>query len=161
MKIGLFCGSFDPPTLGHADIIKRASKICDKLYVAIASNSSKNDRAVFSDIEKYDLLSSIIGKQSNIEIVVIHGLVAEFAEKNNVCFLIRGIRAFEDYENEFRMALTNRKLSSIDTVFLLSDESLAHISSSLIKEMAKNNKRLFDFVPKEIEEKVFQKISAC
>ncbi|MBM3207969.1 MAG: adenylyltransferase/cytidyltransferase family protein [Chlamydiae bacterium] len=86
MKIGLFCGSFDPPTLGHLDIIKRASKICDKLYVAIATNSSKKGQPIFSELEKLDLLSSIIEKPSNIEIIIIHGLVTDFAKKNDVSF---------------------------------------------------------------------------
>jgi pantetheine-phosphate adenylyltransferase len=161
MKIGLFCGSFDPPTLGHIDIIQRALKICDKLIIGIAVNSSKKNQVIFTNVEKKELLESVIKDSSSIEIVLIDGLVTDFARKRSVSFLVRGIRAFDDYEQEFRMALTNRKLSSIETIFLLSDERLSHISSTLIKEMAKNQKRLFDFVPKEIEETVFIKISRC
>lgn len=117
MKLGLFCGSFDPPTLGHIDIINRALKICDKLIIGVATNSSKKSQAMFTSIEKKALLQSVIKNSSNIEIALIDGLVTDFAIERSVSFLIRGIRAFEDYENEFRMALTNRKLASIETIF--------------------------------------------
>jgi pantetheine-phosphate adenylyltransferase len=159
MKVGLFCGSFDPPTLGHIDIIQRALKICDKLIIGVAVNTSKKSYALFTSEEKKSLLELALNN-SSIEIVLIDGLVTDFAKGRSVSFLIRGIRAFDDYEQEFRMALTNRKLSNIETIFLLSDERLSHISSTLIKEMAKNQKRLLDFVPKEIEEIVFVKISS-
>jgi pantetheine-phosphate adenylyltransferase len=95
----------------------------------------------------------------HIEVVTFSGLVVEFAEKHQIDAIIRGLRAFSDFEYEFRMALANRKLSGIETLFLMSDERLSHISSTLIRELGQYKSRLHDFVPPEIEEAVFHRIN--
>lgn len=158
MKKALFPGTFDPPTLGHIDIIKRSASICDKLYVGIAVNAYKSD-ALFSVEEKVAMLKQICKPYPHVEIVHFSSLVIEFAKQNQINYLLRGLRAFSDFEYEFRMALANRHLSGIETVFLMADERVAHISSTLIRELGRYECRLHEFVPAEIEPQVFAKVS--
>ncbi len=157
MRKGLFPGSFDPPSQGHLDIIKRASHICDKLYVAIAKNPAKHT-SLFSVEEKKEMLQDLTKQMRNIEIVSFSGLIVEFAKKIEADFLIRGLRAFSDFEYEFRIALANRKLSGIETVFLMADERLTHLNSTLIREIAALGGSLKDFVPPGIEKKIKEKM---
>ncbi len=159
LGIALFPGTFDPPTLGHIDIIERSKTICNKLYVGIAVNSSKPSD-LFTVDERIQMLAQVCKSYPHVEVVTFSTLVIEFAQKNKVDFLIRGLRAFSDFEYEARMALANRKLSKIETVFLMADEKVGHISSTLIRELSKFKYRLHDFVPSEIEDQVFQKISS-
>ena len=158
MKQALFPGTFDPPTLGHLDLIKRSEAICDKLVIGIACNGLKKEPSSFSIEEKVEMLKAITKDLSFVEIKVIDGLVATFAKQNNIDFLLRGLRAFSDYEYEYRMALTNKTLSGVETVFFLASEKTSHISSSLIRELCFNNSRLLEFVPPSIEEFVFQRL---
>jgi pantetheine-phosphate adenylyltransferase len=158
MKKALFPGTFDPPTLGHVDLIRRSASICDKLYVGIANNFTKKDD-LFTVPEKQAMLKTICGPFPHAEVVTFSSLAVEFAKQNKVDFLIRGLRAFSDFEYEFRMALTNRHLSGIETVFLMADERVGHISSTLIRELGRYKHRLHDFVPAEIEELVFERVS--
>jgi pantetheine-phosphate adenylyltransferase len=158
MKKALFPGTFDPPTLGHIDIIKRSASICDKLYVGIAINPSKSN-VLFTVQEKEAMLKKICRPYPHVEVIHFSSLVVEFAKQNQIDYLIRGLRAFSDFEYEFRMALANRHLSGIETVFLMADERVAHISSTLIRELGRYKSRLLEFVPAEIEEQVFQKVS--
>ena len=158
MKKALFPGTFDPPTLGHIDIIKRSASICDKLYVGIAVNSYKPD-TLFTVQEKEAMLKKICNPYPHAEVVHFSSLVVEFARQHKIDYLIRGLRAFSDFEYEFRMALANRHLSGIETVFLMADERVAHISSTLIRELGCYKSRLHEFVPPEIEEQVFAKVS--
>lgn len=158
MKQALFSGTFDPPTLGHLDIIKRSCKICDKLFVGIACSGTKERQSDFSVEEKKEMLAAMTKDLGQMEIVSIDGLVVDFAKQHNIHFLLRGLRAFSDFEYEFRMALANRKLSGIETVFLMADEKHSHISSSLIRELTYHKSRLHEFVPSSIEEFVFQRL---
>jgi pantetheine-phosphate adenylyltransferase len=158
MQTALFPGTFDPPSFGHLDIIKRASSLCNKLYIGIAAHSSKPTHSLFSLEERIEMVKEITKDIPHLEIVSFSGLVVDFARKNQIQVLIRGMRAFSDFEYEFRMALANRKLSGIETLFLMADGKHAHISSSLIREIGQFS-RLHEFVPSVIEEKVFAKIS--
>ncbi len=158
MKIALFAGSFDPPTIGHLDIIKRALEICDKLIIGVAENANKS-KQLFSTTERVDLLRVITNHFKNVEIIPFSELAVEFAKKQNVSFLIRGLRAFSDFEYEFRMALANRKIGGMETLFLMADANMAHVSSTFIKELAQYNRHLEDFVPKEIESRVFERLT--
>lgn len=157
-KIGLFAGTFDPPTLGHVDIIRRAADLCDKLYVGIALNSSKR-QSLFSVLERRAMLAEICHDISGIEIVEIPGLVVEFAIDHQVQFLIRGLRSSADFEMELQMAQANKILEKIETVFLLASPSHAHISSTLIHEIAHGGYRLHHFVPEVIEDAVYTRIA--
>lgn len=158
MRKALFPGTFDPPTLGHVDIIYRSASICDKLYVGIAENAYKS-KPLFSVEEKVAMLKEICKPYSHVEVVHFSTLVVEYANENKINFLIRGLRAFSDFEYEFRMALANRHLSGIETVFLMADERVAHISSSLIREIGRYKGSLKEFIPKEIELRVSSKLS--
>ena len=158
MKIALFPGTFDPPTLGHLDLIKRSRSVCDKLFIGIAINSAKSDN-LFSVEERKSMLETICKPYPHAEVVTFSTLAVEFAKQNKVDFLVRGLRAFSDFEYEFRMALTNRHLSGIETVFLMADEAVSHISSTLIRELGRYQARLHDFVPPEIEEQIFKRVS--
>lgn len=157
MKTAIFPGSFDPPSLGHMDIIKRASQLCDKLYVAVARNVARHTE-LFSCEERIELLKKITQDMPNVEIVSFSGLVVEFVKRQNVAFIVRGLRAFSDFEYEFRMALANRKIGNTETLFLMADAELAYISATLIRELSFFGKRLHDFVPDSIEPIVFERL---
>jgi pantetheine-phosphate adenylyltransferase len=158
MKKALLAGTFDPPTLGHLDLIQRASRICDKLYVGVTLNSEKK-KQLFSIPEKKKLLAAITKGLPNVEIVNFTGLVVDFAKKMKIDHFIRGIRSFSDFEYECQMASANHLMTGIETVFLMSDGKYADISSSLIKEIAGYGGRLHPFIPKAIEEVVYKKLS--
>ena len=158
MKIGFFPGTFDPPTLGHLDIIGRSKSICDKLYVGIGTNVSK-EKTLFTIEERKSMLIKVCTPFPHVEVIDFAGLAVEFAKQNKIDFLIRSLRAFSDFEYESSMALTNRKLSGIETIFLLAGEGVDHISSTLIRELGKFKRRLHDFIPSEIEDEVFKKLS--
>ncbi|MCP5464105.1 MAG: pantetheine-phosphate adenylyltransferase [Deltaproteobacteria bacterium] len=129
-------GSFDPPTHGHINIIERALKIFDKLVIAIAKNESK--KPLFSFEERKDLLENILNHDKRIEIVVFEGLLVDYAEQRGITHLVRGIRTVGDYEYELQMSLANRMLNpKIETVFLMTEGHLSHISSSIIKQVVK------------------------
>lgn len=159
MKRALFAGTFDPPSLGHLDVIKRAVTICDQLYVGVTTNLAKKKSALFSMDEKVDMLRAITSDLPQVTVVSFSSLVIDFAQENGVNFLIRGLRAFSDFEYEFRMALANRRMSGIETLFLMPDERVAHISSSLIREIGRYHSSLLDFVPKEIADTVLHRIA--
>ena len=158
MTSALLPGTFDPPSLGHLDLIERASRLCDVLYIGVATNISKGN-ILFTTDERVALLTQITGTLPNVKVVTFEGLVIDYAKANEISFLIRGLRAFSDFEAEFRMALANRKMSGLETLFLMSDEKHAHISSTLIKEIAKFGRHVTEFVPAAIEPLVYQRLS--
>jgi pantetheine-phosphate adenylyltransferase len=158
-RIGIFPGTFDPPSLGHLDIIQRSALFCDRLIVAVAVKPEKKSHSLFSVDEKIEMLHLIAGKMPHVEIISFHGLIVDFARERKAHFLLRGLRAFSDFEYEFQMALANRRLSGIETLFLMADERLSQTSSSLIREIAYFGGPLHDFVPKEIVSIIRKKIS--
>lgn len=158
MKKALFAGSFNPITLGHLDLIKRSLQLCDKLYVGVADNPRKAAHQYFTTLEKQQMLQQVLGNLPNVEVVIISGLVVDFAEKEGIHFLVRGLRMLSDMSYEFQMAMTNRQISKLDTTFLLGDPKYAHLSSSLIHEIATLGQRLNGFIPDEIEEEVFLRL---
>jgi len=162
MKKALFPGTFDPPSLGHLDVIKRGVSICDKLYVGVTTNLAKKKSSLFSTDEKVDMLKTITKDLPQVHVVSFSSLVIEFAKEIGIDFLIRGLRAFSDFEYEFRMALANRRMSGreMETLFLIPDERVAHISSSLIREIGRYHSSLLDFVPKEIEGIILNRITS-
>ena len=156
-KRALYAGSFDPPTLGHLDLIQRASKLCDTLYIGIGKNYEKTSK--FSVEEKDAMLCLITQEIPQVQVRVFSGLAVDFAKECGADFLIRGVRNLTDFEYETQMAFTNRIIGGIDTVFLIANENYANISSSLIKEIALLGRRLHDFIPSLIEETVFTRYS--
>lgn len=150
MAIGLIPGTFDPPTLGHLDVIQRACKVCQKLTIGVAENRQK-PTSCFSTEERIHLLQKVV---TDLEVVPIEGLIIDFARAHQVDFLIRGLRAFSDMEHEFQMALANKKIGDIETLFFMADGRFAHISSTLIRDIAAHGHHLKDFVPEPIEKEV-------
>ena len=150
--LALYPGSFDPITFGHLDILQRATELFDKVIVTIAINSRKE--AVFSGDEREALLLKCLeGKEwaERVEIEQFSGLLVDFAKQKNAQTLVRGVRQISDFEYEFRMALTNRRLApNVDTVFLMPDEHLTFISASLVKEVAAWGGDLSSFVPDHV-----------
>lgn len=148
-QIALYPGTFDPITLGHVDIIKRARRIFDKLYVAVAENPEKYP--LFTVKERMDLISDIAKEIEGVEVTTFNDLTARFARSINATVIIRGLRAISDFEFEFQMALMNRKIEpSIETVFLMPSEKFSYLSSSLIKDIARRGGDVSCFVPPSV-----------
>ena len=151
MKTAIYPGSFDPITLGHLNIIKRAAVCFDKLIVCVMVNSEKVNRGLFTPEERVELIRRVVAKLPNVEADCSSTLIAEYARQKRACTLVKGLRAVSDYESELRMALINRKLNPrLETMFLPSSAKYTYVSSSMVKEMARYGAELSDFVPREI-----------
>ena len=161
MKIAVYPGSFDPITLGHLNIIKRAAVCFDKLIVCVLVNSEKVNRGLFTEAERVELIRKVVAKLPNVEVDSSDTLIAEYARQKRACTLVKGLRAVSDYENELQMALINRKLNHrLETMFLPSSAKYTYVSSSMVKEMARYGADLSDFLPREIIADVQQKMDS-
>ena len=150
MSTAIYPGSFDPVTLGHLNIIKRAAACFDKLIVCVMVNSEKN-KGLFTPDERVELIRRVVAKLPNVEVDSSDTLIAEYARQKRACTLVKGLRAVSDYESELQMALINRKLNPrLETMFLPSSAKYTYVSSSMVKEMARYGAELSDFVPREI-----------
>ncbi len=150
LNIAIYPGSFDPITNGHLDIIDRSSKLFDKVIIGV-SKTSKSKKYLFSDEERLNLIADNIKNLVNVEVVIFDGLLVEYAQKMNINIIIRGLRAFSDFELEFQMSLMNRKLNNnINTVFLMPHEKYTHVSSSIVKEVASLGGNVKDYVPNSV-----------
>jgi len=157
-KKAVYPGSFDPTTYGHIDIIKRSAEIFDELIVAVIANPHK--KPFFSSSERIEMLKSCI-RQDNVKVKSFEGLLVNFMKIENAKFIVRGLRAVTDFEYEFQMALTNRKICpEIETVFLASDGKWTYLSSTLVKEIAVLGGDIKCFVPPSVERNIMQKIKA-
>lgn len=148
MSTVIYPGSFDPVTYGHMDIINRASKLFDNVIVGVFENSSK--KCLFSKEDRLQMLYAIspLLDSDNVKFVAFDGLLADFAKENKVDAVIRGLRAVSDFEYEFQMALTNRKLNhKLETIFIPSREDYTYLSSSTVKTVSKYGGDVSDFVP--------------
>ncbi|HEY7504739.1 MAG TPA: pantetheine-phosphate adenylyltransferase [Gemmatimonadales bacterium] len=135
-RIALYPGSFDPPTKGHEDLVRRSLALADQVIVAIARNATK--QPLFSVDERLGLLREAVGGDARISIQSFDGLLAEFAKRVGAAIIVRGLRAVSDFEYEFQMALMNRRLHpSLETVFLVPAVDLTYLSSSLVREVAR------------------------
>ncbi|MGI6308409.1 MAG: pantetheine-phosphate adenylyltransferase [Dethiobacteria bacterium] len=158
MVRAVYPGSFDPVTNGHLDIIDRASKVFNHLIVAVLENPRKN--ALFSMEERVEMLKRIIKPYNNVEIDFYKGLLVEYAQKNNVAIIIKGLRAISDFEFEFQMALINRKLNSnVETMFMMTNNKYSFISSSLVKEVASYGGDISELVPPQVHEMIIDRIA--
>ncbi|OUN07637.1 pantetheine-phosphate adenylyltransferase [Flavonifractor sp. An92] len=159
MKTAIYPGSFDPITLGHLNIIKRAAVCFDKLIVCVMVNSDKINTGLFTPEERANLIRKVVYKLPNVEVDWSTTLLAEYAREKRACTLVKGLRAVSDYENEMQMALLNRKLNPrLDTMFMPSSTKYTYISSSVVKEMARYGADLSDFVPREIIDDVNERM---
>lgn len=159
MTTAVYPGSFDPCTNGHLDIIKRASKMFDKLIVAVLDNPEKKT-PLFSVEERVEILKNITKDMKNIEVMSFSGLLVDFMKKQNSKVVVRGLRAVTDFEYEFQMALTNQKIGAgIETIFLATTAEFMFLSSSTVKEIAKFNGNLDGMVPDMVAEKLKNRFS--
>ena len=158
-RIALYPGTFDPITLGHVDIIKRALKLFDKLIVAVADNRDKTP--LFSVEERIKLIKTSIGESDSITVTSFDGLTAQFARESGAVAILRGLRAVSDFEFEFQMALMNRKIEpEIEAVYLMPTDKYSYISSSLVKDIAKRGGDITCFVPKIVKDALASKFSS-
>ena len=149
MRIAIYPGSFDPVTSGHLNIIRRAANIFDKLIVCVMVNSGKNP--MFTQEERVELIRRVTEDLDNVEVDSSSELLADYALRRGSCVIIKGLRAVSDFENEFQMALINRKINpDLDTMFLTADSQYMFLSSSTVKELCSYGVELSDFLPKEI-----------
>ena len=158
MRRAIYPGSFDPVTLGHLDIIKRAAAIFDELIVCVSVNSAKPS-GLFSAQERVELIQAVTDDLSNVKVDCCQELVAEYAKRNRARVLVKGLRAVSDYESEIQMAMLNAKLyPKLDTVFLYTRPKYAFLSSTVVKELARYGADLSDFVPRQIIDRVRAKV---
>ena len=151
MKTGVYAGSFDPMTLGHLDIMKRAFSVVDKLIVGVAHNIRKN--YLFSIEERISFIENTLKEEGikNFEVKAVNGLLVDFTEKENANLIIRGIRGAGDFDYEFQMGMANQELNpKIETVFLLPKRDYIFVSSSTVKEIAYFKRDVSIYVPKSV-----------
>ena len=159
MRRAIYPGSFDPVTLGHLDIIKRAAAIFDELIVWVCINSAK-DSGLFSPEERVELIRKVTEDLPNVRVDCSRELVADYARRNRSRVLVKGLRAVSDYEAEIQMAMINAKLNpKLDTVFLYTRPKYAYLSSTVVKELARYGADLSDFVPRQINGEVCAKMA--
>lgn len=159
LKICVYPGSFDPVTNGHMDIIHRASKICDRLIVAVGNNESK--RPVFSIEERLALLRCALKDNKGIYIDSFSGLLINYAANQGATAIIKGLRAVSDFEYEFQMALLNKNLNNeIETLFMMTNINYSYLSSSAVRELARNKGSIDGLVPDCIKDKILEKFNS-
>ncbi len=157
-KIAIYPGTFDPATLAHIDIIKKAATMFDEVYVAVARNTSKSP--FFTEKERLSFIEQAFEGVSNVKVEIFDGLVVDYAKQKSSSIIIRGIRAVSDFDYEFQMAIANHKLESeINTVFIMPSEDYFYISSRLIKEIATFGGDLKSLVPEYVGEALIKKLS--
>lgn len=162
MKTGIYPGSFDPITLGHLDIIIRASKLVDQLVIGILKNISKN--TIFTVEERVELVNRVL-KENNLDTKVkvesFDGLLVDFAKECNASFIVRGLRAITDFDYELQLAQTNHKLNQdIDTIFFTTRLEYSYLSSSTVREIASFGGDIKQFVPECVVQSVYDKYKA-
>lgn len=155
--ICVYPGSFDPVTNGHLDIISRTVRICDKLIVAVGSNETK--KPAFTAEERIELIRQAVGDPSCIEVTSFTGLLVDFLKKVGAKTVIKGLRAMSDFEYEFSMALLNKSLEpDMETLFMMTGVNYSYLSSSSVKEIARNGGNIDGLVPDCIKERIYQKL---
>ncbi len=156
MKVFVYPGSFDPVTNGHLDIIERAAKQCDKLIVAVLVNSSKNP--TFTLEERVELLKCALKGRVEVEIDKFSGLLVDFVKQKNARTIIKGLRAVSDFEYELQMALLNKNIDQeVETLFMMANINYSFLSSSAVKELARNGASIEGLVPDCIVDEVIKK----
>ena len=148
-RTAIYPGSFDPPTRGHEDLIRRSLRLADRVIVAVATNSAK--QPLFSIDERLAMLRAAVPDEPNVSFEAFDGLLAEFAVRVGATLIVRGLRAVSDFEYEFQMALMNRRLHpSLETVFLVPAVDLTDLSSSLVREVARYGGDVSGLVPASV-----------
>ena len=157
MKIAVYPGSFDPVTMGHLDIIRRAAPMFDKLIVAVMVNSKKN--YVFDAEKRREFIERSVGDMTNVEVVACSELLADFVKKCGANTIVKGLRAVSDFEYEFQMALINKRLNpEAETIFLTTSPEYMFLSSSVVKEVGSYGADVHELLPPQIEDEVIKAI---
>lgn len=152
MRHAVFSGTFDPPTLGHLNIIKRTVPLFDKVTIAIGKDARKGEPLLTISERK-----QIFEKLTKLEVVEITGLLADYLKEHKITAILRSIRSAEDLQHEFSMADANRKLCGVETIFLMSDPQYSYINSTLVREIAQLGGNIDDFVPPLVSELIHSK----
>ena len=156
-RIAVYPGTFDPITYGHMDVIQRATRLYSRVIVLVARNSSKTP--LFTDDERITMIREVFRGKKNVEVDGFDGLLVHYARRRHASVIIRGLRAVSDFEFEFQMALTNRKLApSIDTVFLVPHEKYTYLNSTIVREVARLGGDVSDFVPPGVRRRLLEKV---
>lgn len=158
MKTKVICpGSFDPVTLGHVDIITRASKMFDRVVVGVLNNPAKNPS--FTTEERIELLKKATAGLENVEIVAFDGLLADYTREHGITAIVKGLRAVSDFEYEFQQALFNKKLNpDLETLFLTSNSDYMYLSSSGVKQIASLGGDISSFVPECVHDEILNRL---
>ncbi len=158
MSIAVCPGSFDPVTLGHLDIIRRARALFDEVVVGVAQNSAKS--SLLEAQERRRLVAEAVADIPGVSVAVVPGLLAGFCREIGAVAVVKGLRGGADFDAEHPMALMNRHLTGIETVFVVGDSRLAHIASSMVKDVARHGGPIADLVPPGVEPGVRAALSA-
>jgi pantetheine-phosphate adenylyltransferase len=154
----IYPGTFDPITFGHIDIISRAASMFEHVDVLVAAETGKN--TLFSLDERLELARQVVSDIENVRVQQLEGLLTDYARANDVRIVVRGLRMISDFDIEFQMALTNRKLlPELETVFLTPNEKYIYLSASIVRELARLQAPLQEFVPECVAEKLVQKFA--
>ena len=157
--IAICPGSFDPITIGHLDIISRSAKMFGKVIVVVMSNPAKKNSGSFTIEERVEMIKKSVVDIPNVEVDHFEGLLADYAKLKNAGAIIKGLRAVTDFEYEFQMALTNKKLNpEVETLFLTTSAQNMYLSSSMVKQIASMGGDISDFVPAEIHRDIVNRI---
>ena len=155
-QAAIYAGTFDPLTYGHLDVIERAARIFPRVVVGVAASQEKSP--LFSLEERMDLVRSVTQELAGVEVAPFSGLLVDFAEQQDVEVIVRGLRAFSDFEFEFQMALTNRTMKpKIETLFLMPKQDYSYVSSSNVREVAKMGGDIRPFVPTPVQDALVKK----
>ncbi len=158
MSRAVYAGTFDPVTFGHTDVAARAAQVFDHLTLAVAEDPRK--KLLFSTAERLELARAAVAGLQNVDVVPFSGLLVDWARAHGIHTLIRGLRAFSDFEYEFQMALTNRKLApDIETMFLMPNEDYSYVSSSMVREIAALGGDVDKFVPAPVAAALKRKLA--
>ncbi len=157
MNAAIYPGTFDPLTFGHLDVMERAARIFDRVVVSVGVNASK--KPLFSVEERMELVRQVTGHIPNLEVDCFDGLLMEYCRNKGILAVIRGLRAFSDFEYEFQMALTNRKLApEVETIFLMPKETHSYLSSSMVRGIAAMRGNIDDFVPAPVRDALQKRV---
>ncbi|HYU84603.1 MAG TPA: pantetheine-phosphate adenylyltransferase [Kribbellaceae bacterium] len=151
-------GTFDPPTNGHLDVIGRAAAMFDELIVATGVNQSK--KRLFDDDERVAMLREVVAGFGNVTVGTFDGLLVDYCRAEGIKVIVKGVRTAGDYDYELQMALMNRRLTGVETVFVPAAPELAHLSSSLVKEVARFGGDVSGFLPADVHRRLMAKLSA-
>lgn len=156
IRKAIYPGTFDPITYGHIDVLERACLLFDHVIIAVATNSAK--KTAFSVDERIEMIKACTKDCKNISVSSFKGLLVDYAVSQKADAVVRGLRAISDFEYEFQMALTNRKIAeNVTTVFLMPNEKYTYLNSTLVREIAANGGDVSSFVPKPVLKKLLQK----